>query len=169
MAFDNTFWALVGLILFLALVMYLGAPAMMTKALDKRAAQIRNEIDEARQLKEEAKQQLAEYQRRRREAEAEAQDILAMAQREADAIVNEARVKSEEYVARRTQVAEQKIAQAEAEAVSEVRARAVNIAIDAATQLMVERNVAADPASSTSRSRKSAAVSTDAGRTIRMT
>ncbi|KTQ94113.1 ATP F0F1 synthase subunit B [Aureimonas ureilytica] len=145
MAFDNTFWALVGLILFLALVMYLGAPAMMTKALDKRAAQIRNEIDEARQLKEEAKQQLAEYQRRRREAEAEAQDILAMAQREADAIVNEARVKSEEYVARRTQVAEQKIAQAEAEAVSEVRARAVNIAIDAATQLMVERNVAADP------------------------
>lgn len=145
MAFDNTFWALVGLILFLALVMYLGAPAMMTKALDKRAAQIRNEIDEARQLKEEAKQQLAEYQRRRREAEAEAHDILAMAQREADAIVNEARVKSEEYVARRTQVAEQKIAQAEAEAVSEVRARAVNIAIDAATQLMVERNVAADP------------------------
>ena len=145
MAFDNTFWALVGLILFLAIVMYLRAPAMMTKALDKRAAQIRNEIDEARQLKEEAKQQLAEYQRRRREAEAEAQDILAMAQREADAIVNEARVKSEEYVARRTQVAEQKIAQAEAEAVSEVRARAVTIAIDAATRLMVERNVAADP------------------------
>lgn len=145
MAFDNTFWALVGLILFFVLIAYLKAPSMMAKALDKRATQIRNELDEARELKEEAKQQLAEYQRRRREAEAEAQEILAIAQREADAIVTDARVKSEEYVARRTEVAEQKIKQAEIEAVSEVRARAVDIAIDAATRVMAERNVGADP------------------------
>ncbi len=145
MAFDATFWALVGLVLFFVLIAYLKTPAMVGKALDKRAAQIRNEIDEARELKEEAKQQLAEYQRRRREAEAEAQDILAIAGREAEAIVNEARAKSEDYVARRTQVAEQKIAQAEADAIAEVRARAVNIAVDAATRVLTERNVAADP------------------------
>jgi F-type H+-transporting ATPase subunit b len=145
MAFDNTFWALVGLILFLALIAYLKAPAIMAKALDKRAAQIRNEIEEARELKEEAKQQLAEYQRRRREAESEAQEILAVAQREAQGIVAEARAKSEDYVARRTQVAEQKIKQAEVEAVSEVRARAVDIAIEAATRILTERNVGADP------------------------
>jgi F-type H+-transporting ATPase subunit b len=144
MAFDNTFWALIGLILFLALVAYLKAPAMMTKALDKRAHQIRNELDEAKELKEEAKRQLAEFQRRRREAEAEARDIVAAAQREANGLLEDAHRKSDEYVTRRTQVAEQKISQAEADAIAEVRASAVNIAVDAATRILTERNVGGD-------------------------
>jgi F-type H+-transporting ATPase subunit b len=140
MAFDNTFWAFIGLILFFVIIAYLKAPAMMTKSLDQRSQRIRNELDEARELKEEAKRQLAEYQRRGREAEAEAKDIVAAAQREAEALVNEARAKSEDYVARRTQIAEQKIAQAEADAVAEVRAAAVNLAVDAATRVISERN-----------------------------
>ncbi|WP_062204678.1 F0F1 ATP synthase subunit B [Aureimonas sp. AU12] len=144
MAFDNTFWALIGLILFLALVAYLKAPAMMTKALDKRAHQIRNELDEAKELKEEAKRQLAEFQRRRREAESEARDIVAAAQREANGLLEDAHRKSDEYVTRRTQVAEQKISQAEADAIAEVRASAVNIAVDAATRILTERNVGGD-------------------------
>ncbi|HEX2018888.1 MAG TPA: ATP F0F1 synthase subunit B, partial [Aurantimonas sp.] len=76
---DNSFWALVGLILFLAIIWYVRAPQKVGKSLDDRAVRIREEIEEARELKEEAKQQLAEYQRRRREAEQEAQDILAAA------------------------------------------------------------------------------------------
>lgn len=144
MAFDNSFWALIGLILFFALIVYLKTPAMMTKALDKRAHQIRNELDEARELKEEAKRQLAEFQRRRREAEAEARDIVAAAQREASGLLEDAHRKSDEYVARRTQVAEQKISQAEADAIAEVRASAVNIAVDAATRILTERNVGGD-------------------------
>lgn len=144
MAFDATFWALIGLILFLAVVMYFKAPAMAARSLDNRAKRIENEMEEARELKEEAKRQLADYQRRRREAEAEAREIVASAQREAAGLVEEARIKSEEYVARRTQVAEQKIAQAEADAIAEVRASAVNIAIDAATRVIAERNLGTD-------------------------
>ncbi|WP_061929625.1 F0F1 ATP synthase subunit B [Aureimonas sp. AU22] len=144
MHFDATFWALIGLILFLAIVAYFKAPAMAARSLDNRAKRIENEMEEARELKEESKRQLADYQRRRREAEAEAREIVASAQREAQALVEEARVKSEEYVARRTQVAEQKIAQAEADAIAEVRASAVNIAIDAATRIITERNLGGD-------------------------
>jgi len=144
MAFDASFWALVGLILFFAIVAYFKAPAMAAKSLDNRAKRIQNELDEARELKEESKRQLAEYQRRRREAEAEARDIVSNAQAEAEALVAEARVKSEEYVARRTQVAEQKIAQAEADAIAEVRSSAVNIAVDAATRIIAERNLGGD-------------------------
>ncbi|MBB3934323.1 F0F1 ATP synthase subunit B [Aureimonas phyllosphaerae] len=144
MAFDATFWALIGLILFLAVVMYFKAPAMAARSLDSRAKRIENEMEEARELKEEAKRQLADYQRRRREAEAEAREIVASAQREAAGLVEEARIKSEEYVARRTQVAEQKISQAEADAIAEVRASAVNIAIDAATRVITERNLGTD-------------------------
>ncbi|WP_062011331.1 F0F1 ATP synthase subunit B [Aureimonas sp. AU4] len=144
MAFDNSFWAFIGLILFFVLVAYLKAPSKLSQTLDRRAQRIRNELAEAQALKEESKRQLAEYQRRRREAETEARDIVAAAQREAAALVDEARQKSEDYVARRTQIAEQKIAQAEADAIAEVRSTAVDIAVNAATRIIAERNVGGD-------------------------
>ena len=76
MAFDASFFALVALILFFVLLWYVNTHRTIAKSLDDRAARIQAEIDEARELKEEAKQQLAEYQRRRREAEAEAKAKL---------------------------------------------------------------------------------------------
>lgn len=144
MAFDASFFALVALILFFVLLWYLNTHRTIAKSLDDRAARIQAEIDEARELKEEAKQQLAEYQRRRREAEAEAKDIVAAAKREADAIVAEARTKTEEYVTRRTAAAELKISQAEADAIAEVRASAVNIAVAAAERIIRDKDLGSD-------------------------
>lgn len=144
MVFDNTFYAFVSLVIFAAIVIYYKAPALVTKSLDERAKRIAGEIEEARELKEEAKQQLAEFQRRRHEAEAEAREIVAAAQREAEALVLEARSKSEEYVARRTAMAETKIAQAEHDAIAEVRASAVDIAVAAAEKIIVARNSGAE-------------------------
>ena len=118
-----TFWALVALVIFLGVVVYIKVPGMIAKALDARADKIRNELDEARRLREEAQQLLAEYQQKRKEAEKEAADIVAAAKREADMLVGEAHKKTEDYVARRTALAEQKIAQAERDAVNEVRAK----------------------------------------------
>ncbi|RYE85644.1 MAG: ATP F0F1 synthase subunit B, partial [Hyphomicrobiales bacterium] len=80
---DNTFWAFVALVIFLLVVAYFKVPGMIAKALDARSVKIRSDIEEARALKEEAKQQLAEYQRRRHDAEIEAREIVAGAQREA--------------------------------------------------------------------------------------
>ena len=85
MAFDASFFALVALILFFVLLWYLNTHRTIAKSLDDRAARIQAEIDEARELKEEAKQQLAEYQRRRREAEAELAGIEAGAEANAEA------------------------------------------------------------------------------------
>ena len=133
---DATFWAFIGLILFIAIVVYLGAPGAIGKSLDARAERIRNDLDEARRLRDEAQQLLAEYQRKRKEAEQEAGDIVAAAKREADALVAEAKQKTEDYVTRRTALAEQKIAQAERDAVAEVRGRAVDIAVEAAGKLL---------------------------------
>ena len=135
---DATFYAFVGLILFLGVLAYFKVPGMITKSLDDRAERIRNELDEARELREEAQQLLAEYQRKRKEAEEEAADIVAAAKREADTLADEARRKSEDYVARRTAMAEQKIKQAEREAIQEVRARAVDIAVEATRTLIAD-------------------------------
>ncbi len=133
---DATFWATVGLVIFLAIVVYLGVPGLIGRSLDGRAERIKTELEEARRLREEAQQLLAEYQRKRKEAEREAGDIVSAAKREAESLVAEARQKTEEYVTRRTAMAEQKIAQAEREAVNEVRSRAVDIAVAAAGQLL---------------------------------
>ncbi len=133
---DSTFWATVGLFIFVGLLVYFGVPKMISRSLDERANRISNELDEARKPREEAQQLLAEYQRKRKEAEQEAQDIVAAAKREAEAISQEAKVRTADYVERRTQLAEQKIAQAERDAVNEVRARAVDIAVSAAGALL---------------------------------
>lgn len=136
---DATFWALVALVIFIGIVIYFKAPRMITKSLDDRATRISNELEEARRLREEAQQLLAEYQRKRREAEKEAEDIVAAAKREAEQLVKEAKARSEDYVVRRTQLAEQKIAQAERDAVNEVRSSAVDIAVAAAERLLAGR------------------------------
>lgn len=136
---DATFWATVGLFLFIAIVVYAGMPAMIGKALDARSARIAGDLEEARRLREEAQSLLGDYQRRRKEAEQEAADIVAAAKREADALVVEAKARTDEYVARRSALAEQKIAQAERDAVNEVRASAVDIAIEAAGKLLADK------------------------------
>jgi F-type H+-transporting ATPase subunit b len=133
---DASFWALVGLIIFLGIMAYIKVPAMMGSALDKRADQIRNELEQAKKLREEAQQLLGEYQRKRKEAEAEAAGILSAAEKEAAILRDEAKAKTEEYVSRRTAMAEQKIQQAEADAINEVRAAAVDLAVVAAENLI---------------------------------
>jgi F-type H+-transporting ATPase subunit b len=136
---DSTFWATVALVIFLGIVAYIGVPGMIARSLDSRAERIRNELEEARKLREEAQQLLAEYQRKRKEAEQEAQDIVAAARREAESLTEDARRKSDEYVTRRTALAEQKIAQAERDAVNEVRSSAVDIAIAAAERILADK------------------------------
>lgn len=136
---DATFWATIGLIIFLAIAVYIKVPGMIGKSLDARAEKIRAELDEARRLREEAQQLLSEYQRKRKDAEKEAAEIVEHAKREAALLVTEAKQKSEEYVTRRTALAEQKIGLAERDAVNEVRAKAVDIAIEAARQVIGEK------------------------------
>lgn len=137
---DSSFFALVALVLFFALLAYLKVPGMMAKALDDRADKIRDELAEAKRLREEAQHLLAEYQRKRKEAEAEAAAIVAAAEREAAALTAEAKQKTEEFVARRNALSEQKIKQAETEAVNAVRAAAVDLAIAAAEKVLAKKS-----------------------------
>ncbi|UJW76248.1 F0F1 ATP synthase subunit B [Rhizobium sp. SL42] len=139
MHLDATFFALVGLVLFFVLLAYLKVPGMMAKGLDERADKIRDELAEAKRLREEAQHLLAEYQRKRKEAEAEAAGIVAAAEREAAALTAEARQKTDEFIARRNALSEQKIKQAETEAVNAVRVAAVDLAIAAAEKVLAKK------------------------------
>ncbi|MEW9807497.1 F0F1 ATP synthase subunit B [Mesorhizobium sp. ZMM04-5] len=133
-----TVWATLALLVFVGIVIYLKVPGMIAKALDARALKIRADLDEASRLREEAKALLADFQKKRKEAEQEAADIVSAAKREAELLLGEAHKKTEDYVTRRTAMAEQKIAQAEREAVNEVRSNAVDIAVEAARKLLAD-------------------------------
>lgn len=132
-------WAQVALVIFLAVVIYLKVPGMITKSLDERAGKIAAELNSAKQLREDAQALLAEYQKKRKEAEAEAAHIVAAAKREAEALAADAKQKTADYVARRTMLSEQKIKQAEVEAVNAVRSAAVDLAIAASEKLIASK------------------------------
>lgn len=130
------FWVLVSFVIFLGILGYVGVHKTILSALDARSNKIATDLDEARALREEAQKVLAEYERKRREAEGEAQAIIAAAKTEAERLATEAKQKSEDFVARRTKIAEQKIAQAESQAVAEVRAIAADAAVKAAGEVL---------------------------------
>jgi F-type H+-transporting ATPase subunit b len=136
---DAAFWALAGLVLFFALIVYMKVPGMIGSSLDQRADAIRGELEQARKLREEAEALLADYKQRAAEAEGEAASIVDHAKREAEALTVEARRRMEEYVTSRTRLAEQKIAQAEQQAVQEVRALSADVAVAAAEKLLAAR------------------------------
>ena len=134
------FWVMISFFLFVALVVYMGVPGQITGALDARAERISNELAEANKLREEAQALLSEYQHKRKEAEAEAEDIIAQAKAEAESFAAETRRKLAETVERRTRLAEQKIAQAEVQAVKEVQSAAADLAITAASDLIAAQS-----------------------------
>ena len=135
---DAESWVLVAFILFIALLVYLKVPAMLAKMLDERSAKIAADLAEARKLREEAQGLLASYQKKRAEAEKDAAGIIAQAKLDADEYAAETRRKLGETLERRTKQAEQKIAQAEAAAIKDVRNAVADIAIAAATKLSAD-------------------------------
>ena len=129
-------WVAVAFLILLGVFAYLGLHRTVLRALDHRRDRIKNELDDAKKLKDEAAKLLAEYRARRESAVREADEIISNAQAEAERIAAEAKTRMEEFVARRTKMAETKIAQAEAQAVADVRAAAADAAVSAASSIL---------------------------------
>lgn len=132
------FWVLVAFVAFIALA-WKPLGRAIGGGLDSRSAQIKADLEEAARLREEAQNLLASYERRSRDAMKEAEEILAHARTEAERMTAQAQAELERSIARREQLALQWIAQAEAEALREVRAKAVDLAITAAGKILAEK------------------------------
>lgn len=139
MQFDAAFWATIALFIFLGVVLYLKLPAMITKALDGRIKAIEGELAEAERLRLEAKFLLEEYESKRQAAASEAESIVAAAREEAFRMTAEAKTSLEALIVRRTKSVEDKIAQAEAQAVADVRSRSADVAVEAARMLLTRQ------------------------------
>jgi F-type H+-transporting ATPase subunit b len=132
---DPKNWVVIAFVIFVVLV-WKPVYRALGKALDARASRIKAELDEARNLREETQRLLAEHQRKQREALKEAEAIIGHARGEADRIRREASANLDAAIARREKMAMDKIAQAEAQAVADVRNQAIDIAMAAAGKLL---------------------------------
>lgn len=131
------FWVAVAFVIFIAgtgRTIWRGAAG----ALDRRAAAIKEELEEAQRLRADAQHLLADFQRKQRQAVQEAEGIVAHAEEEAERLRERAARNLEAMVARREQQAKDRIAQAEAQALADVRAAAVDAAIGAARRLIAD-------------------------------
>ena len=131
------FWVAVSFVLFVVLA---GRPIwkVMAKGLDTRAERIRHEIDEAQRLREEAETLLAEYRKKQNDAQREGETIVAHARSEAERLRRDAEETIRQTLERRERQALDKIAQAEAQAIADVRNEAVDVAIAAARRLLAD-------------------------------
>lgn len=137
--FDAAFWAAIALFVFIGVVLYFKVPGLLGKALDGRIKAIEGELAEAERLRQEAKFLLEEYEAKRQAATTEAESIVAAAREEAFRLTAEAKTSLETLIARRTKAVEDKIAQAESQAVAEVRSRSADVAVEAARLLLTRQ------------------------------
>ena len=135
---DPTFWVLVAFIGFVGVLVYFKVPGMVTKGLDARAEKIKADLEDADALLKEAQDLLASYQKKQREAADEAQEIKARAKEEGKRIVENGRARLEDSLQRREKLAMDRITQAEASALDEIRALTVDIALDATRDLLAD-------------------------------
>ena len=136
---DAEWWVAIGFVCFVVGLGYLGVHGKLGAALDDRARKVADELASAKRLHDEAAAVLDSFKRKASAAEAEAAAIVAQARKEAELMSQEAHARLEDYVARRTKQAEQKIAMAETQATADVRAAAADAAVQAA-ELVLRRD-----------------------------
>ena len=135
---DATGWVSLAMVVVFAILLWKRVPAIIGAALDRKIATIRDQLDEAAQLRAEAEALKAEYEAKAAAADSERATMLDRARQEADMIVAQAKTDTEALIERRTRMAEDKIAAAERHAIEEVRARAATAAAAAAARLIAE-------------------------------
>ena len=137
-AIDAEFFVACAFVLFIGLLAYVGVHKTIAGALDARVDRVKAELAEAERLRAEAASLMASFEMKRKQAEADAAAIVAQARTEADMLARDAKTRMEEFIVRRTRQANDKIAQAEAQATVDVRAAAAEAAVQAATIVLAQ-------------------------------
>ena len=141
---DPATWVSLAVTVFFVLIIWKRIPAIFAKLLDDRSSAIAEQLENARSLREEASALLAKYERDQHAAEKQATELMENADAEIKLMIAESKVQSEEITKRRGEIAEQKIAQAEAAAIKEIQSLTINVATSAARELIEANLKAAD-------------------------
>lgn len=135
----------IGFVLFVGVLLYFNVPGMITAKLDERAVKIRRDLDEARALRDEAQTLLAGFERKQKEVQGQADDIVAAARIESERAAVQAKDDIRRSMERRLATATEQIAAAEKAAIRQIKDRAVTVAVAAAADV-IARNMQAQDA-----------------------
>lgn len=141
---NTDFVVLIAFLLFIGVLVYYKVPGLLGRKLDERAERIRSELDEAREIRKEAKELLESFEQKQRDVQAQADRIVAQAKEEAEQSAKEAKEDIQRSIERRMQAAEDQLASAEARAVRDIRDQAVSVAVAAARQVIAKQMTAED-------------------------
>ena len=136
MLHDPTFWVAIAFFLFIALLVFFKLPSTITDSLDSRAVKIKNDLDEAEDLLKKAQDLLASYQKKQRDAADDAIAIKLSAEEEAERIIVEGEKRLIAQSQRREDLIIERIAQAEAKALNNLKAQTADIAMDATQEIL---------------------------------
>jgi F-type H+-transporting ATPase subunit b len=136
---DAHFWVGLAFIVFLAVLVAAGVHRFAWKALGDAGEKVRAQLAEAEGLRAEAQALLDQIKVQKAQSEKLAAEVLANAKDEAERLRVEAQAKLAEQIERRGQLAERRIATAEAQAAAEVKAAAADLATQMAEDVLKTR------------------------------
>jgi F-type H+-transporting ATPase subunit b len=134
-----TSWVFIAFIIFVSIALYLKVPKMITKLLDEQIDKIRNELDEARRLKEDANSLLAEYERNIESANKEAEIIINQAKTNVEMYEQKSNKKIEEFILRSEKQSVEKIDQAEKSAINKINEEIINISVEVSERIISKK------------------------------
>ena len=136
--FDATFFVALSFVLFVFFVIWVGLPSTIIKSLDERSEKIKNELDEARALHEEAQKLLANEKRKLEKCDSDVKEILKKASDQAALITEKSNILLQEEIKRKQKQADIKIDQAKDDAIREVKAKAAELSLIIAREYLKE-------------------------------
>ena len=136
MTIDATFWVMVSFFLFIGLLIYFQIPQKIKSSLDENIGGIKNQIDEADKLKEDAKNILTEHERKISNSKAEVELIISKANEEAEKNVIKTNQNFHNLMDNRKKNAEERIKQLKNQALKDIKNTSVKIAIKSVEKLL---------------------------------
>ena len=137
MIIDATFWVAISFLIFIILLIYFKIPSKVKNVLDENINQIKKQVEESEKLKEEAKRQLAEYEKRIGDSKSEVNKMIKDANDQAERNV----IKSNEIFHKLLEVrkknTEEKIKQLKNQALKDIKNASINIAFESVEKLLI--------------------------------
>ena len=136
MTIDATFWVMISFFAFVGLLIYFKIPQKIKTTLDENINNIKNQINEAEKLKEDAKNILTEHENKISNSKTEVKQMINRANEEAEKNVIKTNKDFHNLMESRKKSAEERIKQLKNQALKDIKNASVKIAIESVEKLI---------------------------------
>lgn len=134
--FDATFWVAISFVIFCLIIVYKKIPQVINNLLDNKINEIKSEIDNAKNLKNESEQLLKKYKKKIEDAHMEKNQILNSEKKETEIFIQESENKFEQLILNKKKSLEQKLDQMKVKAIKDMQNISNKIALEAVKKII---------------------------------